>query len=85
MTIYATTMNICSGKRVMDKNIPLLDYRAVNEPYFEEIQVAMRRVLESGWYVLGKEVSSFEEEYSSYCGTKHCIGVSSGLDALPFL
>ena len=62
--------------------IPFLDYRAVNEPYFEEIQAAVKRVLESGWYVLGTEVASFEKEYASYCGTEHCIGVSSGLDAL---
>lgn len=62
--------------------IPFLKYKAVNEPYFDDIEKAMRRVLQSGWYVLGKEVSSFEEEYAAYCGTLHCIGVSSGLDAL---
>ena len=63
-------------------NIPFLDYRAVNEPYFDEIQAAVKRVLESGWYVLGTEVASFEKEYAAYCGTAHCVGVSSGLDAL---
>lgn len=63
-------------------NIPFLDYRAVNESYFDEIQTAIRRVLESGWYVLGNEVSSFETEYAAYTGTQHCVGVSSGLDAL---
>ena len=62
--------------------IPFLDYRAVNAPYFEDIGRAVQRVLESGWYVLGEEVSSFEAEYKAYCGTNHCIGVSSGLDAL---
>lgn len=63
-------------------NIPFLDYRAINEPYFDEIQTAVRRVLESGWYVLGNEVSSFEQEYAAYCNCLHCVGVSSGLDAL---
>jgi len=63
-------------------NIPFLDYRAINEPYFDEIQSAVKRVLESGWYVLGKEVSAFEKEYAAYCNTLHCVGVSSGLDAL---
>lgn len=63
-------------------SIPFLDYRSVNEPYFEEMEAAFRRVLHSGWYVLGKEVSSFEEEYAAYCGTTHCVGASSGLDAL---
>ncbi|QHI68085.1 DegT/DnrJ/EryC1/StrS family aminotransferase [Tichowtungia aerotolerans] len=62
--------------------IPFLDYKAVNQPYFEKIEEAVKRVLRSGWYVLGKEVSAFEKDYASYCGTKHCIGISSGLDAL---
>jgi len=64
------------------KNIPFLDYKAVNAPYFEEIQDAMMRVVTSGWYVLGPEVSSFEKELASYCGTSCAVGVSSGLDAL---
>ncbi|MBE0674849.1 MAG: aminotransferase class V-fold PLP-dependent enzyme, partial [Bacteroidales bacterium] len=63
-------------------NIPFLDYKAVNEPYFSEIQQAIFRVLRSGLYVLGPEVKSFEQEFAVYCGTKCCVGVSSGLDAL---
>ncbi|MFC1467969.1 DegT/DnrJ/EryC1/StrS family aminotransferase [Verrucomicrobiota bacterium] len=62
--------------------IPFLDYRAINEPYLEDIEQAVKRVLRSGWYVLGKEVSSFEKAYARYCGTSHCVGISSGLDAL---
>lgn len=62
--------------------IPFLDYKAVNAPYFDEIEAAMSRVLRSGWYVLGPEVEGFEAEYAAYCGTQHCIGVGSGLDAL---
>lgn len=62
--------------------IPFLDYKAVNEPYFEEIEAAMSRVLRSGCYVLGPEVSRFEAEYAQYCGSELCVGVSSGLDAL---
>jgi dTDP-4-amino-4,6-dideoxygalactose transaminase len=63
-------------------NIPFLDYKAVNQPYFDAIQEAVKRVLHSGWYVLGPEVEAFEQEYAAYCGAKHCVGVSSGLDAL---
>ncbi len=63
-------------------NIPFLDFKAVNEPYFEAIQEAVKRVLESGWYILGKEVEAFEHEFSTYCGVDHCIGVGNGLDAL---
>ena len=66
----------------VDVNVPFLNFRAVNEPYFDEIQSAVRRVLESGWYVLGKEVFTFEKEYATYCDSLHCVGVSSGLDAL---
>lgn len=50
--------------------------------YQKEFEDKALEVLRSGWYVLGKEVSSFEEEFASYIGTKHCIGVASGLDAL---
>ena len=39
-------------------------------------------VLDSGWYILGKEVSSFEEEWAKYVGSKYCVGLASGLDAL---
>ncbi len=62
--------------------IPFLDYKAVNAPYFAEIEAAMSRVLRSGWYVLGPEVEAFETEWAAYCGSKYCIGISSGLDAL---
>jgi dTDP-4-amino-4,6-dideoxygalactose transaminase len=55
------------------------------ESYLEncdEIQDAIRRVLESGWYVLGKEVQLFEQEFAEYLGAKHCVGVANGTDAL---
>ena len=48
----------------------------------EEYNNKAIEVLNSGWYVLGKEVKAFEEEYAKYIGTKHCIGLASGLDAL---
>ena len=66
----------------MSKVVPFLDYKAVNQLYFEEIQQAVNRVLKSGWYVLGPEVEAFEHEFAEYCGAKYCVGVSSGLDAL---
>lgn len=50
--------------------------------YQEEFETKALEVLRSGWYVLGKEVSSFEEEFAAYTGGKHCIGLASGLDAL---
>jgi len=54
-------------------------------PYLElkvEIDAAYRRVLESGRYILGKEVEAFEKEFAAYCGAKHCVGVGNGLEAL---
>lgn len=59
-----------------------LDLRA---PYIElkdEFDRAYKRVMDSGWYILGKECEAFEKEFADYCGTKYCIGVGSGLDAL---
>lgn len=50
--------------------------------YQEEFEKKALEVLRSGWYVLGKEVSSFEEEYAEYTGGKYCVGLASGLDAL---
>lgn len=50
--------------------------------YQEEFEQKALEVLRSGWYVLGREVSSFEEEFASYTGSKHCVGLASGLDAL---
>ncbi len=63
-------------------HVPFLDYRLTNEPHFPEYLQAVQRVLASGWYVLGKEVESFEREYAEWCGAQHCVGVANGLDAL---
>ncbi len=59
-----------------------LDMKA---PYLElkdELDAAYERFMNSGWYVLGPEVENFEKAWANYCGTKHCVGVSNGLDAL---
>ncbi len=50
--------------------------------YQDEFEAKALEVLRSGWYVLGNEVTAFEQEFASYCGTKHCVGLASGLDAL---
>ena len=50
--------------------------------YQDEFENKALEVLRSGWYVLGKEVSSFEEEFAAYTGAKYCVGLASGLDAL---
>tara|TARA_Y100001934_G_scaffold167448_1_gene199028 strand:- start:6111 stop:7232 length:1122 start_codon:yes stop_codon:yes gene_type:complete len=62
--------------------IPFLDLKAINAQYREELVEACARVIDSGWYIQGAEVKAFEQEFAGYCGTKHCIGVANGLDAL---
>lgn len=62
--------------------IPFLDLKAINAQYRDELVEAATRVIDSGWYIQGQEVSAFENEFASYCGTTHCIGVANGLDAL---
>ncbi|PYT04008.1 MAG: erythromycin biosynthesis sensory transduction protein eryC1 [Acidobacteria bacterium] len=57
----------------------------LGETYLEikdELDAAYHRVMNSGWYILGKEVEAFEAEFAAYCGTKHCVGVGNGLEAL---
>lgn len=50
--------------------------------YQDEFEKKALEILRSGWYILGKEVSSFEEEFAAYTGAKYCVGLASGLDAL---
>lgn len=54
----------------------------LNQPFFEEFKSSFARTLESGWFIMGKSLESFEKEFAEYCGTKYCIGVANGLDAL---
>lgn len=62
--------------------IPFLDLRQINLQYEAELKECFDKFLHSGWYILGKEVEAFEQKFAEYCGTKHCIGVANGLDAL---
>jgi len=64
------------------KQVPFLDLKALYLELKEELDGAYRRVMESGWYILGPEVEAFEQEFADYCGVKHCIGVGNGLEAL---
>ena len=52
------------------------------DQYQEEYEQKALDVLRSGWYVLGNEVKEFEKEFAAYTGSKHCVGLASGLDAL---
>ena len=63
-------------------NIPANRLDRAYRQYQSEYEEAALRVLRSGWYVLGEEVSAFEKEFAAYIGAKHCVGLASGLDAL---
>lgn len=63
-------------------NVPFLDLRAAYIELKPEIDAAIARVLDSGWYILGPEVEAFEEEWAAYCEAGHAVGVGNGLDAL---
>ena len=63
-------------------NIPFLSLQDVTAKYKDEIHEAVLRVVDSGWYLQGKENEQFEQHYAEYIGTKHCIGCANGLDAL---
>lgn len=54
----------------------------VNAPYVESFKKQFANVVDSGWFILGDQVSTFEENFSKYCGTARCVGVANGLDAL---
>jgi dTDP-4-amino-4,6-dideoxygalactose transaminase len=62
--------------------IPFLDLKSINAQYRDELVQAATSVIDSGWYVQGQQVEAFEREFADYCGTKHCVGVANGLDAL---
>ena len=62
--------------------IKFLDLKKINQRYEAEFQDKLKSVLEGGWYILGNEVAAFESNFANYCGTKHCIGVGNGFDAL---
>ena len=63
-------------------NIPFLDLGAAYRELKTEIDAALHRVLDSGWYILGPEVDAFEAEWAAYCEADHAVGLANGLDAL---
>src|SRR5215211_2323511 len=63
-------------------HIGLNDLRRHSASTATVVRGAVDRVLESGWYILGRENEAFEEEFASFCRVKHCIGVANGTDAI---
>ncbi len=69
----------------MSMKVPFLDLKETYLELEDKIDEAVKRVLQRGWYILGENVSCFEEEFATYCGCRYCIGVGSGMDALELL
>ena len=69
----------------VEVKVPFLDLQAAYLELQAELDAACRRVMASGWYILGQEVEAFESEFAAYCGVRHCVGVSNGLDALQLI
>ena len=65
--------------------IDFLNLKKVTEKYSDEIHDAVNRVVDSGWYLQGSENEKFEKAFAEYIGTKYCIGVANGLDALNWI
>jgi dTDP-4-amino-4,6-dideoxygalactose transaminase len=61
---------------------PFLDLKQINLKDYTEISHAIDEVINGGWYIHGSRCKQFEQKFANYCGTKHCIGVANGLDAL---
>ncbi|MDO8316015.1 MAG: DegT/DnrJ/EryC1/StrS family aminotransferase [Flavobacterium sp.] len=62
--------------------IKFLDLQKINAQYEQELKEAANRVIDSGWYLMGKELETFEQNYADFCGIKYALGVANGLDAL---
>jgi dTDP-4-amino-4,6-dideoxygalactose transaminase len=62
--------------------IKFLDLQKINAQYEQELKEAANRVINSGWYLMGKELETFEQNYGEFCGVKYALGVANGLDAL---
>jgi dTDP-4-amino-4,6-dideoxygalactose transaminase len=66
----------------LTRRIPYLDLTAMPDELGGELERTVARVAGSGWYLLGPELEEFEREFASYCGTRHCVGVGSGMSAI---
>jgi len=62
--------------------VPFLSFEKTHQPHKQALMRAMERVLDSGWFIMGKELANFEQLYADFSNTKACVGVANGLDAL---
>jgi dTDP-4-amino-4,6-dideoxygalactose transaminase len=65
--------------------VPFLSLKDMSDSFQPELDEAVQRVVHSGWYLQGRESEAFERDFAAFCGTRHCIGVANGLDALTLI
>ncbi|MCK4663293.1 MAG: DegT/DnrJ/EryC1/StrS family aminotransferase [Bacteroidales bacterium] len=65
--------------------IKLLDLKKINSQYADELKKAAAKVIDSGWYLMGKQLEEFERKFATYIDTRHCIGLGNGLEALQLI
>lgn len=64
------------------KSLPYLELKPQHQDLRAELNQAFNEVLDSGWFIQGKQLEAFEAEYAAYCGSQYCVGVGNGMDAL---
>ena len=83
LTIFVTMTNFIQAANEKEKiKVPFLDLSAAYQELKNEIDDAVLRVMNSGWFILGPEVDAFENEWATYCNAKFAVGLANGLDAL---
>lgn len=65
--------------------VPFLDLKTLHHDVNNELEATFKRVLDSGWFIMGPELEAFETEFAEYCGVDYCVGVGNGLEALHLL
>jgi dTDP-4-amino-4,6-dideoxygalactose transaminase len=65
--------------------IRFLDLKKINHNYKHDLEKVFFNTIDAGWYINGKKCYNFEKEFAKYCGTKFCVGVANGLDALTLI
>jgi dTDP-4-amino-4,6-dideoxygalactose transaminase/dTDP-4-dehydrorhamnose 3,5-epimerase-like enzyme len=79
---YLSENKISKESSEQDETVKFLELKKVSELHLDGLHAAAQRVIDSGWYLQGREVANFEKQYADFIGSKHCIAVANGLDAL---
>ena len=82
---YEVSIPSLSGKLEKDRSVKYLDLKRVNNSFEPELTAEVSRVVQGGWYLLGKENARFSKDFAEFCGAKYCVPTGNGLDALTMI